>query len=239
MADDKNMHAGHRQRLLHLADKVRLKNLTNIQQVELFLFYIFPRGDVNPLAHKLLDKFGNFYNIITADKEEIISVPGIGKAAALKIVTFLQLFDLFASNALGEKVDLTYYGDLCDYAENLLRLNPVEELHILALNAKNELVRDECLARGSFRYVSIPVRVITSFLISTNCPTYILIHNHPGGVCNPSDYDINGTEYMKDVLTIHSVQLSDHLIVASDGIYSINKKQVLRLYKPENKNKAI
>lgn len=49
--DEKNIHEGHRQRLLDLAISAGVDNMSEVQVMELFLTYIFPRGDVNPLAH--------------------------------------------------------------------------------------------------------------------------------------------------------------------------------------------
>ena len=52
--NDGNLHEGHRARLLDLALNAGVDNMSDIQVVEFFLTYIFPRGDVNPLAHRLL-----------------------------------------------------------------------------------------------------------------------------------------------------------------------------------------
>ena len=57
MDSKKNIHAGHRRRLMELAYKAGHENLSDIQAVELVLCYVFPRGDVNPLAHRLLDRY--------------------------------------------------------------------------------------------------------------------------------------------------------------------------------------
>jgi len=44
------MHDGHRGRLLQTVNKAGLQDLSDIQKLEFILFYIIPRGDVNPLA---------------------------------------------------------------------------------------------------------------------------------------------------------------------------------------------
>ena len=48
---EKNLHEGHRARLLNVAIDAGVDAMSNVQVVEFFLTYIFPRGDVNPLAH--------------------------------------------------------------------------------------------------------------------------------------------------------------------------------------------
>ena len=54
--DEKNMHAGHRMRVIESYSRIDLDALSPHQVLEYILFYVFPRGDVNPLAHRLLDK---------------------------------------------------------------------------------------------------------------------------------------------------------------------------------------
>ena len=56
--DEAHMHAGHRNRLLNTIYAVGIENVSDVQAMEFILFYIFPRGDVNPLAHRLLYEFG-------------------------------------------------------------------------------------------------------------------------------------------------------------------------------------
>ena len=68
-------HDGHRERLTNLVEKSGLDNVSNIQAVEYFLTYIFPRGDVNPLAHRLLDKYETFANIINASVNDFLNIP--------------------------------------------------------------------------------------------------------------------------------------------------------------------
>lgn len=71
---EKISHEGHRERLLNLVYNVGLENVSEVQAVEYFLTYVFPRGDVNPLAHTLLNRFGNFANIVDADYNELIKL---------------------------------------------------------------------------------------------------------------------------------------------------------------------
>ena len=62
--DEKTMHDGHRKRLTATVHKVGLDGLSDVQALEYILFYIFPRGDVNPLAHRLLSRFNNVPTVL-------------------------------------------------------------------------------------------------------------------------------------------------------------------------------
>ena len=99
-------HEGHRERLLNLIDNAGIENVSKIQAVEYFLTYIFPRGDVNPLAHRLLDRYGNFANIINASPVDLIKVKGINERSTKKITLFSQLIDLYAISSMEEKISI-------------------------------------------------------------------------------------------------------------------------------------
>ena len=61
-----SIHDGHRQRLKKRFLEEGLDNFTDIQVLELLLFYCIPRQDTNPIAHTLLNHFGSLENIINA-----------------------------------------------------------------------------------------------------------------------------------------------------------------------------
>ena len=53
------IHSGHRERMKEQILGKRRRWFNDHQLLELFLFYcIIPQGDVNPLAHELLNRFG-------------------------------------------------------------------------------------------------------------------------------------------------------------------------------------
>ena len=62
----KCIHDGHRKRLVDTVDQVGLYGLSDVQALEYILFFIFPRGDVNPLAHRLLDRFNDTQTVLEA-----------------------------------------------------------------------------------------------------------------------------------------------------------------------------
>ena len=60
------IHAGHRDRLKQRFLEQGLDGFTDIQVLELLLFYSIPRQDTNPVAHRLLDHFGSLSQVLEA-----------------------------------------------------------------------------------------------------------------------------------------------------------------------------
>lgn len=53
--------------------------------MELLLFYSVPRGDTNPLAHRLLNQFHSLSAVMEASVEDLLTVDGVGEHTALLI----------------------------------------------------------------------------------------------------------------------------------------------------------
>ena len=85
MSKEKNLHAGHRARavelLLNNADA-----LTDHQILEVLLFYVIPRQDTNPLAHKLIKIFGDLEGVFNASLTQLSAVEGVGEKVSAFIL---------------------------------------------------------------------------------------------------------------------------------------------------------
>ena len=66
------LHAGHRERLRSRFLENGLDTMENHVALELLLFYSIPRGDTNPVAHRLIEKFGSLSAALDAPYEELL-----------------------------------------------------------------------------------------------------------------------------------------------------------------------
>ena len=121
MKNDDVSHDGHRKRLLDLVVNAGIDNMSDIQIVEYMLTYIFPRGDVNPLSHRLLDTYGNLTNIIDASSTDLMTVKGINERSAKKISMLGELFYAYSTAKLRKKCKVDCKADVLDIVEDVLR----------------------------------------------------------------------------------------------------------------------
>ena len=82
-----SIHDGHRQRLKDRFLREGLDGFTDVQVLELLLFYVVPRKDTNPIAHALVDRFGSLARVLDASVLKLTEVNGISDNGA----TFLKL----------------------------------------------------------------------------------------------------------------------------------------------------
>ena len=226
--NETNIHAGHRERLLKTVYEGNFRTLSKYQQTEVLLFYVFPRGDVNPLAHRLIDFFGSFSAILDASVEELSAIKGMGYMTAIKIKNLLNLFKRYGEDKFENKVSLVTIGELGDNVEELLRYRDVEETVAISLDRKNLCNGVRMIAIGNDHNVSLDIKAIYKFIDTYHSHGIILAHNHPGGTCYPSQTDLKSYEEIGYALFTYGSKLEDSLIVGSEGVYSIKNKRIIR-----------
>ena len=239
MTKDENIHAGHRERLLETVYNVGLNNLSQVQIMEFILFYIFPRGDTNPLAHRLLNKFKNISTVLDASLDDIKSVKGMGDASAKKLKMLLEIFNVYTFNKTTKQEGISTFGDVCDHIESLLRYKTNEEMHAIGLNSNGKYIGERCLAKGGSSLVGISIRDVSNFVVTYNAQQVYLVHNHPGGSCMPSKQDIDSNRELQKKFEFTGCSLVDNLVIGDDGIYSMRTRSLVRIFSENDKFREV
>ena len=81
-----SLNDGHRERLRRRFRSEGLDNFEPHEVLELLLFYVIPRGNVNHIGHRLISHFGSLSGVFNAKYEELMTVEGVGEQAALSLV---------------------------------------------------------------------------------------------------------------------------------------------------------
>ena len=228
--EKKCIHDGHRDRLLNTVATGGLDNLSEVQITETLLFYILPRGDVNPLAHRLNDRFGNIANIIDASEAELMEIEGIGKRAARKIIGLNELFNKVNDYRANRNVSFNSLEIIADYFEELLRFATTEKFYLVALDHSYSFIAKKKVESSSSGSVGITPLSVATFVASTKAAGIVIAHNHPNGYCIPSKADIESTSKLKNLIESLGVKFVDHIIVGTNGIYSVERDNIIRQF---------
>ena len=73
-----NIHQGHREKMRQRFLKSGLEGFADHEALELLLYYAIPRQDTNPIAHRLMDRYGSLTAVLSAPAEDLKKVEGIG-----------------------------------------------------------------------------------------------------------------------------------------------------------------
>ena len=215
------IHDGHRQRLKKRFLEEGLDNFTDIQVLELLMFYCIPRKDTNPIAHSLLDHFGSLSQVLEAPVEELQKVEGVGESAAafLHLTTAVSRYYLVDRNS---HVTILPTIDHCArYLVPFFFGRRNETVFLLCLDAKCKVLCCREIGEGSINSAGISIRKIVETALGVGATTVVLAHNHPSGVAVPSGDDIQTTRRVAAALSAVEIQLADHIIVADDDCVSL------------------
>jgi DNA repair protein RadC len=116
---------------------------------------------------------------------------------------------------------------LRDYLHGQLAHQPNECLHVLYLDARNHLLRDETAATGSVTEVTMHPRTILRRALEVGATALIVVHNHPSGDPQPSDHDRYATHRLAVAASSLDIRIHDHLIVARAGTTSFRAAGLL------------
>lgn len=216
-----SIHAGHRERLKRRFLEEGLDDFTDIQVLELLLFYAIARQDTNPIAHRLLEHFGSLSRVLEAEPEELKKVKGVGEHAAALLHLIPQLGRYYQVDS-AQRVEILTSLDACGaYLVPHFFGRTRETVFLLCLDAKCKVLCCREIGEGSVNSASISVRKVVETALAANATTVVLAHNHPSGVALPSDEDVQTTRRIAAALSAVEIHLADHMVVAEGDYVSM------------------
>lgn len=219
--------ADHRQRLRARFMAGGAQALPDYELLELVLFRAIPRRDVKPLAHALMDRFGDFNRVITAAEARLRDIKGVGDA----VVTELKIVEAAAHRMARARVMqqhvLSSWDALLDYCHTTMAHRETEQFRVLYLDRKNVVIADEEQARGTVDHVPVYPREVAKRALELNASALILVHNHPSGDPTPSESDITMTNQISKACDALGLTLHDHLIIGKSRELSFSSEGYL------------
>lgn len=204
-------HLGHRERLRERVLGDVRPTINDYEILEYLLALAIPRRDTKELIRRL----GTLAGVLAADTDALLAVKGMGRtsAAALRIVR------VAATRMLAEPIAnapvLASWAALLDFLMVDQGPMTIEEVRVLHLNARNMLVRDEVMNRGTVSEAPIYVREVIRRALEIGSAAIILVHNHPSGDPAPSRQDIAVTRNIAETGRQLGIHLHDHLIIGA------------------------
>ncbi len=218
-------HVGHRGRLRERF----LKNPESVPDYELLEIILFPArpvGDVKPLAKALMAKFGTLAKVLQAEDVELAGVEGINSSA----VAAIRAVAVAGTRALRQELEkrpvIQSWSSLLDYCRANIAHKKHEEFHILFLDRKFALMKDE-MQKGTVDHAPVYPREVVKRALELGASGMILVHNHPTGDVTPSKADIDITKAVIAAAKPLSITVHDHLVIGKGEHYSFKSHGLL------------
>ena len=224
------IHKDHRKRVKKRFLGEGLDHFDEVHALELLLFYADPRKDVNPLAHRLLERFGGLHQVLTAPPEQLMAVEDVGEHTAILLALIKGISQKYLIGHEGPDVRLNTLEECGDYLHKHFVGRRDEVVMLLCLDAKRMPLCCRIVSEGSVNPAEVSVRKVVEAALSVNATTVMLAHNHPSGLAVPSMEDIITTRRMATALDAVGILLEDHIVVAGKEYVSLRDSNY---YDPE------
>lgn len=170
--------------------------------------------DVPPLAAvTLLDQSGGTVRGLSAlPHATVAGVPGMTAAAADRLRAVLELAYRHAGEAIPERAPARGPRDIAAHCARMGEL-PVEEFHVLVLDAQHRITRDITVTRGILDSSLVHPREVFREVIAERAAAVVLVHNHPSGDPTPSSADREVTTQLVAAGRLLDIPVHDHVII--------------------------
>lgn len=183
------------------------------------------------LAAALLERDGPYDGltaVIQSDWQELAAVRGIGASKALKLCVIGEISRRMwqrkrrcvSSSFLSAQAVTEFFKEDLRYLEH-------EEIHLLLLDSRMQLLRTSRISVGTCNQSLTSVREILMQALRANASALILVHNHPGGDPRPSPEDRHFTESLAEGGELVGLQLVDHVVIGDNQYFSFKEQGLI------------
>ncbi|MGC8483410.1 DNA repair protein RadC [Desulfurella multipotens] len=224
---------GHRERLRKRLMQFGSEGLQEYEIVEFLLTYVIPQKDVKPIAKELLNRFGSIKGIFDASEEELKSVKYIKDRFIALIQLIKEINAIYSKQKALEQPAFESIGMIAKYCIEKIGHKMEEEFLVIYLDSGLRLQSEKDFPAKEFYFsgtidkaVVYPMAIIEEAL-KRKSYAFIIVHNHPNGKLEPSEYDKNLTKAIDIAAKSVGIILYDHLIVTANSYLSFKKERLL------------
>ena len=179
------------------------------------------------VARRLMRRFGSLHRLLHADRQDLLSCRGMGRARADAIRALPELARRYFAGSLPTGETIRNPADTAGYLQAQMRHLEHELFCCLFLDNRHRVIKFDEMFRGTIDGTSVYPREVVKEALAVNAAAVILAHNHPSGVAEPSQADERITKRLKSALGLVDIRLLDHLIIGNGEATSLAARGML------------
>ena len=201
--------------------------LSDAELLALFLRTGLPGKTAVDLGRDLLDQFGSIRGLLDAPTKSLCSTKGIGLAKAAQLQAVLEVARRHMSETLANRDVFDSPEVTRKYLTLALRNYQHEVFMALFLDSQHALIDAVELFKGSIAAAPVYPREVVKVALAKNAAAVIFAHNHPSGVAEPSDADLQITRRLQKALALVDINVLDHMIVGDGDVTSLAERGMM------------
>jgi DNA repair protein RadC len=201
-----------RERLLERGSEA----LSEAELVAVLLRTGTPGTSARQMALELLRDLGGLSGLLEANPLALRRY-GLGPAKAASLLAAVEIGRRLAREEMPHRHPLTRPSEVVRYLSLRYRVRDQEVMGALFVDARNRLLGEREVYRGTLQRASVEPREILKESLLRGASGVILFHTHPSGDPSPSAEDLAFTKRMGEAAEVVGVRLVDHLVLGKGG----------------------
>ena len=212
------IHAGHRHRMREKFLDYGRDVFHTHELLEMLLFHSVRYKNTNHIAKNLMLRFSDIDGVLSASREELMSVEGVGPKIADMLISVGKIrLESEEVKACDTKMVFTDYRSTGEFFVNYFDSRFTYEISMLLLNNKMEYIDMISVRDTDYDSGAVKAEPFISAAIRARAAVAIIAHNHPYGPPFPSPGDKATNDMMFDAFSKSGILLAEHYVVSGTG----------------------
>jgi len=178
------------------------------------------------VGQRLLSQFGGISGLHRITYEELYSAYGVGPAKAAQIKAAIELGRRLSLETMEELPTVNSPADAAALVMYEMSALSQEQLRVMLLNTKNQVLEIKTLYQGSLNSSTVRVGEIFKQAIIQDAAATTIVHNHPSTNPTPSPDDVAVTRAIVEAGQLLDIPLLDHLVIGGNRFVSMKDKRL-------------
>lgn len=185
------------------------------------------RGEpVLQLAERLLREHDGFAGLMTMEVADLARVHGLGPAKASKLKAVMEIARRVVALNPNERPRIATPEDVFNLLGLEMSILEQEQLRVVLLNTKNEVISLRTLYQGSVNQAQVRMGELFRDAVRSTATGIVIVHNHPSGDPTPSAADVELTRDAVKAGELLDIAVVDHLIVGRGRNASLRRMKL-------------
>jgi len=197
-------------------ERLRLRGPSGLSNAELLAILLRTGSageNVVALATRLLARFEGLPGLAQTGFTQLCTERHVGEAKAAQLLAALELGRRVVSVQPDQRTEIRSAEDVWALVGAEMALLQQEELRVVLLNTRSQVMRVEAIYRGGVHSVVVRIADLFRDAIRESCPSMIVVHNHPSGDPKPSNEDVSLTKQLVEVGNLLGIEVLDHVVI--------------------------
>ena len=192
--------------------------------LEMLLYYVVPYKDTNPIAKRLLSEFGSLSGVLSADKESLCRVAGIGERTA-ELILLAGKFSLMHSISSASNNTITFdnYEKTGEFLVKYFGENKERKIACMLLDNSMRLIAIEDINAEHFGSAEVRPKMFIDAISRTGAGVVILVTHHRYGPLCPTDSEMQTNKLIRTELAKIGVQVAEFFVISGRRFIGIGE----------------